>query len=662
MTARRSIERKIQAVFAVGLVVLSLIGSVSYVSIDRLTVQSSWVEHTHRVIESVRAMLAAVAQAESAQRGFLVTGDPVFLAPYRQAAWAASEQVHALRALTADNAEQQRRIQMLEPLLAERIDRLLAVIEVRRRQGPAAARSMVDLEPGLAMTDRIRQAAQDIESAEQSLLRQRETQAGRRGQLAVTIIVFGGALSLALVVVALVVIGRDFAGVRRAESALRDAHAQLEVTVQQRTDQLARTNVSLRENEQKLASVIDSAMDAVIAVDREQRITLFNGAAEAMFGHAATDLVGQPLERIIPHRFHAVHGEHIRTFGHTQVTRRRMGQLGRIYGLRRDGSEFPVEAAISQAQAGGQKLYTVILRDITERNRAEDEILRLNAELERRVEERTAELKAANQELESFGYTVAHDLRAPLRAMGGFSQALMEDHGERIDGEARLYLDQIIRGSQHLGELIDGLLALSRSIVGELRRDRIDLSERAEAILSELARDDPVRKVSWQVEAGLTARADARMVEVVLRNLLGNAWKYTARKPAATIRVYASDGGTQRAFCVADDGIGFNMAHAEKLFQPFQRLHRQDEFPGIGIGLATVQRIVHRHGGQIRATSAPGQGAVFCFSLPFSGDDFAGAFHERQDIAAGRGQSAGRAADPARASQGQLGQSGGGRA
>jgi PAS domain S-box-containing protein len=399
-------------------------------------------------------------------------------------------------------------------------------------------------------------------------------------------------------------------------------------------------------------------MDGVIAVDGEQRITLFNGAAEAMFGYEAAEMIGQPLLRIIPQRFHAAHAEHIQAFGRTQVTRRSMGQLGRIYGLRHDGSEFPIEAAISQAETGGLKLFTVILRDITERNRAENEILRLNAELERRVEERTAELKAANQELDSFGYTVAHDLRAPLRAMGGLSQALIEDHGERIDGEARIYLDQIVRGSQHLGELIDGLLALSGSGRGELRRDRIDLSEWAEAILSELARDDPVRKVCWQVEAGLTARADARMIEVVLRNLLGNAWKYTAGKPAATIRVYATDGGTERAFCVADDGIGFNMAHAERLFQPFQRLHRQDEFPGIGIGLATVQRIVHRHGGQIRATSAPGQGAVFCFSLPFSGDDFAGAFHERQDNAAGRGQSAGRAADLARASQGQLGQSG----
>jgi signal transduction histidine kinase len=437
MMAHRSIETKIQAVFAIGLILLCVIGTASYLAIDRLMVQSAWVEHSHRVIE--------------------VT----------------------------------------------------------------------------------------------------------------PVIVCAGFLSLVLVTVALIVIGRQFASGQRAESALRAAHARPETSVQQRTDQPARSNTSLREN----------------------------------------------------------------------------------------GSEFPIEAAISQAEAGGQKPYTVLPRDITERNPAEDEILRLNAELERRVEERTAELKAANEELESFAYTVAHDLRAPLRAMGGFSQALIQDHGERIDGEARVYLNQIIRGSEHLGELIDGLLTLSRSIRGELRRDRVNLSALAEDILTELARGEPARTVSWQVESGLSARADARMIEVALRNLLGNAWKYTAGTAAATIRVYATDGGTQRVFCIADNGIGFNMAHSEKLFQPFQRLHRQDEFPGIGIGLATVQRIVNRHGGRIHATSAPGQGAVFCFSLPFSGDDFAGAFHEREDDAAGRGQPAGRVVDLAGVAQGESGQS-----
>jgi PAS domain S-box-containing protein len=656
----RPIERKIQAVFAAGLAALALLGGVSYFGIDQLLVQSAWAEHSREVIDTVRVALGSLADAEAAERGFLITGDTPFSDAYQQGAREAGEVVRSLRALTVDNAEQQRRAVALEPLLAQRLARLAELIELRRSQGPAAIQSAMRVDPGPLARDPLRQAMQDFETAEQTLLRGRETMARERGRFAAAVLAAGGALAVVLLGVATVAIGRAFSRARRLEAELREDHARLEVSMRQRSDQLARINESLLENEQRLASVIGSAMDAVITVDGEQRITLFNGAAEAMFGYRSGEVVGQPLERLIPPRFRANHAEHIEGFGRTQVTRRKMGSLGRIYGLRRDGTEFPIEAAISQAEAAGHKLYTVILRDITERIRAEEEILRLNAELERRVEERTAELRAANQELESFGYTVAHDLRAPLRAMEGFSHALMEDYGERVDGEARVYLNQIIRGSEHLAELIDGLLQLSRSVRGELRRDRVDLSALAEEILGELARTEPSRAVSWQVERGLTARADARMIEIVMRNLLGNAWKYTANTPEAKVRVYAAQEGGQRVFHVADNGIGFNMAHSEKLFQPFQRLHRQDEFPGIGIGLATVQRIVHRHGGQISAISAPGRGADFRFSLPFSGDHFAGMNHDAKDDAAGRGQSAGRIADLAGVAQGEPGQPGGG--
>ncbi len=246
---------------------------------------------------------------------------------------------------------------------------------------------------------------------------------------------------------------------------------------------------------------------------------------------------------------------------------------------------------------------------------AEAEIRRLNADLERRVFERTAELAAANQELDSFAYAVSHDLRAPLRAMSGFSQALVEDFGDRLDGDAHNYLDQIGLASRKMGELIDGILALSRSTRGELRRDPVDLSEMAQRLLDELARNEPERQVRVEVASAVKTRGDARMLESVLANLLGNAWKYTARTAAPRIRFYAEERDDGRWFCIADNGAGFDMAHAGRLFLPFQRLHRQDEFAGIGIGLATVQRIVQRHGGRIQAHGALGQGAMFCFSL-----------------------------------------------
>lgn len=260
----------------------------------------------------------------------------------------------------------------------------------------------------------------------------------------------------------------------------------------------------------------------------------------------------------------------------------------------------------------------IVTENITDRKRAEKELFLLNAELEQRVEQRTAELIAANQELDSFAYAVSHDLRAPLRAMSGFSQALVEDYGDRLEGQAGVYLEQIIIGSRRMGELIDGLLTLSRSTRSQLQRARVDLGAMAEQLLRELRAEEPERTVHCEVEPNLIVQGDRVMLEVVMRNLLANAWKYTSGRAEATIRVFSRYEGSRQFFCVADNGAGYDEAHAAKLFQPFQRLHRQEEFPGIGIGLATAQRIIHRHGGTICAQGQRDQGATFCFNLPYS--------------------------------------------
>jgi PAS domain S-box-containing protein len=275
---------------------------------------------------------------------------------------------------------------------------------------------------------------------------------------------------------------------------------------------------------------------------------------------------------------------------------------------------FTVRAEFERDASGRAVRALGVTRDITERKRNEMEIQRLNASLEQRIQSRTEALKAAYDELESYSYAVAHDLRSPLRIINGFAQALQEDHPALV-GESLPHLQRIMAASKKMGELIDALLTLSQFSRGELQRKPVNLSAIATRLLEEFAGADPQRRVRWQVEPGLHAMADPALVEALMQNLLHNAWKYTANVRDAVIRVHAQEIQGQPRFCVSDNGAGFDMARAAKLFQPFQRLHMPHEFSGLGIGLATSLRIVQRHGGELQAVAEPGKGATFGFTL-----------------------------------------------
>ncbi|BBA70996.1 ATP-binding protein [Geobacter sulfurreducens] len=253
---------------------------------------------------------------------------------------------------------------------------------------------------------------------------------------------------------------------------------------------------------------------------------------------------------------------------------------------------------------------------MAQRLRASEETLTaLNAELEERVLQRTADLEAMNRELESFSYSVSHDLRAPLRHLEGFSEALLEDYADHLDENGRHCLERINGASRRLSQMIDAMLELSRLSRSDLQRERIDLGVMARDILDELHGAEPERRVSVKISDAMEAEGDARLVRVVMENLVGNAWKYSRTRQEAAIEIGTRQDGATTIYYVRDNGVGFDMAYADRLFAPFQRLHREDEFEGTGVGLATVQRIVHRHGGRLWAEAAPDNGATFFFTL-----------------------------------------------
>lgn len=362
--------------------------------------------------------------------------------------------------------------------------------------------------------------------------------------------------------------------------------------------------------QEKFRDLLESAPDALIIVDIEGRIVLSNSQTESLFGFSFSELIGQHVEILIPERFRKEHSGH-RSQYFSDPKFRAMGEGLLLWGLRKDGSEFPVEISLSPLQTENGVLATASIRDITARR-----------EVENSLAERSNQLEVSNRELEAFCYSVSHDLRAPLRGIDGFSQALLEDYSERLDEQGKNYLQRVRSGCQRMSALIDDLLGLSRVSRGEMKLTQVELSVIAQEILEEFQKDQPNRVVHSFVEPSLVVEGDSGLLKIALTNLLGNAWKFTRQRSPAKIEFgFCIEQGVN-SFFVRDNGDGFNMAYAGKLFSAFQRLHSAEEFEGTGIGLATVQRIIHRHGGRIWVQSEKGKGSTFFFTL--NQDHFSG--------------------------------------
>jgi PAS domain S-box-containing protein len=372
---------------------------------------------------------------------------------------------------------------------------------------------------------------------------------------------------------------------------------------------------ALRQSEERFRLLMDGAVDyAIYTLDPEGRVTFWNSGGERLMGYKPEEIIGQPLSRL----YTVENGQ-----GHKpEESLREAAATGRFeeenWRVRKDGSRFWANTLTMALRDESGKIcgFSRISRDITARHEAEEHVRKLNEQLEERVRERTAELERANQELEAFSYSVSHDLRTPLRHIDGYTEVLQKSAAEKLDAQGRHHLQTISQAAKQMNNLIDHLLEFSRMSRAEMRKIKVGLADLVRAARQDLVREQEGRKIQWVLGPLPEVHGDPFLLRQVMLNLLDNAVKYTRTKAQARIEIGCEATETETRFFVRDNGVGFDMRYADRLFGVFQRLHSAEEFEGTGVGLANVRRIIQRHGGRVWAEGKPGAGATFYFSLP----------------------------------------------
>lgn len=554
-----------------GLLVAFLLLSVgaTWFSAELATQKFRQMDHNRRVVTEFKNLLVLLLDSETRARTYLITGDQQSLEWHQAAVAAVGGSMTALRSLTQDDASQKSRLTAMEPLIRRRLALFSEQVQLRQSGDADAAAKVVAGGKGKKLMDAIRLLIATGVAEEDGLILADSAAAEELTGVSFRIVTISGILTLF---------------VAGAAGLFLQREAQLR---------------SLQESEVSVRSIMDAVPDAVIVTDAEGRVVFLNPSASRMFGYAPADLLGKQVDVLVPKANRPRHERYRAGYMQDPKVRVMATQMD-IRGLRADGTEFPITVNLGFSEMRGEKLNIATIHDLTEL---------------RQTQRHVDELNALNQELEAFSYAVSHDLRAPLRSIDGFSQILQEEHGAQLDEEGRDCTTRIRKAAQRMGLLIDDMLNLSRIARNKLARSDVNLSAIAQDLATALQTNAPERETEFAIHPGVTGFCDPGMLRIALDNLLGNAWKFTSTRSPAHIEFGQARVNGSNAYFVRDDGVGFDMAYAGKLFGAFQRLHEAREYPGTGIGLATVQRIIHKHGGKIWAEAEPEKGATFYFTL-----------------------------------------------